>query len=373
MRLLCFLPPLYHYMSSICSEMAVDQLQPRRAWVTLLTRASYLPGIITLAYTLSLHDSAYPLIVLTTPSVPESCMRALELESKHCHSLLIQPTQPLLLPNNQKTTLIASRFEDTWTKLRAFELTAYDTCVFLDADITIYHNMDDVFDTQLPGKDWIAANHSCVCNLDHDPWAPSSWTRENCAYTPLQHPSSLHKATPVPSSATPPHTHALLNGGLFLYHPSESLWSAMLHHFNTSSSLATYNFPDQDFLADFFCHKWLALPWKYNAIKTMENWHRNIWRDEEVCGLHYIVDKPWAKRVASDGIGGHLGRDGKTHSWWWEVWSHWKNEREDGLVGILEGLVAKPLDTATDKEQCEKNKKEGLPVPLKLGSDEVRI
>ena len=346
--------------------MAVKQVQQRRAWVTLLTRASYLPGVITLAYTLSLHESAYPLIVLTTPSVPGFCMRALELECKQNHSLRIKSTQPLLLPNGQETTLIASRFEDTWTKLRAFELTTYDTCVFLDADITIYRNMDEVFDIPLPEKDWIAASHACVCNLDHNSWAPSDWTRENCAYTPLRHPSSLQKATSVPSDASPPDTLALLNGGLFLYHPSELLWSALLHHFNTSSSLATYNFPDQDFLADFFRHKWLPLPWKYNGLKTMENWHRNIWRDEEVHGLHYIVDKPWAKRVASDGIGGHLGRDGKTHTWWWDVWEQWKGGRDGELVGLLEDLVARPLDKRRDKLQCKENRKHGLPVLLKL-------
>ena len=348
--------------------MASPKMPARRAWVTLLTQASYLPGVITLAYTLSLHRSAYPLVVLTTPAVPRSCMRALALEREYKPSLLIRPIKPLLLPSNQKTKLIDSRFEDTWTKLRAFELTAYDACVFLDADITIYRNMDKVFETSLLGKDWIAANHTCVCNLDHDSWAPPYWTPENCAYTPLQHPSSLYKAAPVPSIATPPDTHALLNGGLFLYQPSEPLWHAILHHFNTSSRLSTYIFPDQDFLADFFCHKRITVPWKYNALKTMENWHRNVWRDEEVHGLHYIVDKPWNRRVASDGIGGHLGRDGKTHSWWWRVWEQWKNSRDGELVDILQGLIAKPLTAEEDAKQCLENMRNGLPVPLERKS-----
>lgn len=54
------------------------------------------------------------------------------------------------------------------------------------------------------------------------------------------------------------------------------------------------------------------MSWKYNAIKTMKAWHPNIWRDEEVRALHFIKDKPREKRMASDDIGGHLGRDGKT-------------------------------------------------------------
>ena len=337
---------------------------PKRAWVTLLTRPSYLPGVITLAYSLRKHASAYPLVVLVTPSLSASSLHALELEAHNNPDLTVHPAEPLL-PSGP-VTLIAARFEDTWTKLRAFELTTYDTCVFLDADITIYQNMDGVFDIQLPGTDWIAANQACVCNLDHDSWAPDNWNADNCPYTPLSHPSSLVEATPVPPNEKPPHTHTLINGGLILYHPSADLWSSMLAFFKSSKELSTYQFPDQDFLAQYFLHKWRSLPWKYNALKTMENWHPNIWRDKDVKGLHYIVDKPWERRVASDGIGGHLGRDGKTHNWWWDVWDEWTSQRKGQveLLNILEQLVAAPLEEDGDKRQCEENRQKGLPVPL---------
>ncbi|KAI4196520.1 MAG: hypothetical protein LQ350_006503 [Teloschistes chrysophthalmus] len=340
--------------------------ETRRAWVTLLTQSSYLPGVITLAYSLAAHKTEYPLIVLVTPSLPETSLRALELESKHNDLLTVHPIEPLLPPKGLKSSSVASRFEDTWTKLRAFELTSYDVLIFLDADLTVYKNMDEVFDTQLPGNDWIGANHACVCNLDHDAWAPDTWKKDNCAYTPLSHPSSLMRATPVPPSAATSDTYALLNSGFFLYHPSAELWSSMLHYFQNSTDLSSFQFPDQDFLIHFFRSRWLSLPWKYNALKTMENWHRNIWRDGEVMGLHYIVDKPWEKRVASDGIGGYLGRDGKTHGWWWDVWEDWVRNRKGDpkLVKILRELVAGPLDEQADRRQCQENREKGLPVPI---------
>lgn len=338
--------------------------KPKRAWVTLLTRPSYLPGVITLAYSLQTHSTAYSLVVLITPSLPESCLRALELEALHNPLLTVHPVEPLLPTGS--VTLIAARFEDTWTKLRAFELTSYEACVFLDADLTVYRNMDEVFDLALPGDDWIAANHACVCNLDHDSWAPGNWTAENCAWTPLEHPAALGTSTPISPDDKPPHTHTLLNGGLFLYHPSPKLWEDILATFHSSKELSTYQFPDQDFLASYFLAKWVPLSWKFNALKTMENWHPNIWRDEEVRGLHYIVDKPWEKRVASDGIGGHLGRDGKTHSWWWDIWEAWRSKRagEGELLKVLDELVANPLDEEVDNKQCGENKKNGLPVPI---------
>ena len=335
-----------------------------RAWVTLLTRSSYLPGVITLASSLSTHATAYPLVVLTTPSLPQSCLQALKIESTYNPLLKIHPTQPLKLPEGREMTLIAARFEDTWTKLRAFELITYEACVFLDADITIFKNMDEIFDLDLPGDNWIAANQSCVCNLDHDDWAPKEWNRENCPYTPLKHPAALKEASPIPPGAAPPDTYALLNGGVFLYHPSEELWRSMYHHFLTSPELSTFQFPDQDFLASMFCGRWQPLPWKYNALKTMKQWHTNIWRDEEVRGLHYIVDKPWDKRVANDGIGGHMGRDGETHAWWWNVWREWRSRRSGELVAIIDDLVAKPLSALADEEQCKNNRNKGFPIPI---------
>ena len=351
--------------------MASVGKSPKRAWVTLVTHSSYLPGVITLAYSLSKHATAYPLLVLVTPSLPESCRRALDLESTHNSLLTVHPIEPLELPEGRKMTVIAKRFEDTWTKLRAFELTSYDTCVFIDADITIFKNMDEIFDIALPGDDWIAATHSCVCNLDHDSWAPNNWRRENCAYTPLRHPAALEEGASIPADAAPPDTYALLNGGVFVYHPSEVLWKAMFDHFLTSPELSNFQFPDQDFLASKFCGKWKSFPWKYNALKTMKQWHTNIWRDTEVKGLHYIVDKPWAQRVASDGIGGHLGRDGETHTWWWNVWQEWRSQREGELLSITDELVAKPLDKEADKRQCDENKKKGFPIPIPLETEQA--
>lgn len=99
-------------------------------------------------------------------------------------------------------------------------------------------------------------------------------------------------------------------------------------------------------------------------MKTMKQWHTNIWRDDEVKGLHYIVDKPWQKRVGSDGLGGYLGRDGETHNWWWRVWENWKSLREGELVVIMDELVAKPLDTTADEAQCADDKKKGFPIPM---------
>ena len=304
------------------------------AYATLITRRSYLAGVVILAHTLRKHGSQYPLIVCYTPNLSKEAIRVLQLEAEKS-SIVLRECQYLLPPEGTEINLIAHRFEDTWTKLRVFELFDYETVCFLDADMTIFRNMDSVFEqTSNFPHDWIAANHVCVCNLDLDSWAPETWQPQNCAYTPLTHPIALTE--PLQPMAGSPETYHLLNGGMFIFHPTPKLWGEMLALFNTTPLLSTFKFPDQDFLALFFKDKWLALGWQYNAIKTMRYWHPNIWRDDSVVCLHYIVDKPWTQRVGKGGLAGYKGLDGETHRWWWEAYTSWEVERTDLTYGVDE-------------------------------------
>ncbi|KAI9743452.1 MAG: hypothetical protein M1818_002764 [Claussenomyces sp. TS43310] len=324
----------------------------KRTWVTLLTRTSYLPGAILLAYSLHSLKSEYPLLILITPSFPSYLIPTLTSETTLTNSslLLIEPLSPP--PHNAPASLITSRFEDTWTKLRVFELHkhGFEKLVFLDADMLVLRNMDELFDFHLPGEDWIAANHACVCNLDSDSWAPENWTKDNCAYKDLKPKSP---PTPVPpighengkDAWSEPHRR--LNSGMFLFMPYQLQWEKMLGFLNTDESVKQFLFPDQDFLAAYFSDKWKSIGWQYNALKTMRYWHQHMWVDNDIKNLHYIVDKPWSKRIGPDGVAGYLERDGITHSWWWEHYRNWEVERESlGASEILEMMrmeIAQPL------------------------------
>ncbi|KAI1134484.1 nucleotide-diphospho-sugar transferase [Hypoxylon sp. FL0543] len=320
----------------------------RRAYATLITRASYLAGVVILAETLRKHQAAYPLIVLYTATLLPAAVRALELESPRSN-LILHQCHPLIPPSDAKpAALIAERFADTWTKLRVFELFGYDAVCYLDADMAALGNVDAVFENlrRLPDG-WLVANHVCVCNLDRDPWAPEDWRPANCAYTPLSHPAALSDPTqPVPGS---PGTHHLMNGGMFLFRPNKALWEAMMEFFQNTPLLPTFKFPDQDFLAHFFAGRWRAVGWQYNALKTMRYWHPNIWRDDEVVCLHYVVDKPWTQRVGRDGVAGYRGCDGVTHGWWWDAYAAWERDRMSmpgggcEVVSLVRKGVAAPL------------------------------
>lgn len=310
-----------------------------RAWMTLITRSTYLPGVVILIHTLHKHKTIHALIVQYTSSLSEDCITCLQTLTKLYPLLRTQQISPLPLPPGLKT--IASRFDDTLTKLRAFQplddpnnptyppLTQVpkEIC-FLDADIAIFRNLDDIFTIPRPDANWIAAHHSCICNHDSDPWAPKEWNPANCPNSHSSHPEALEAPMPSSSKDGAPPTNQLLNSGVFVCTPSSSLWERMELFRLTSPLVEKFQFPDQNFLDEFFRDHWVPIGWQYNALKTHRYWHANAWRDGEVRAVHYIVDKPWEARVGEDGMAGYKGRDGVTHSWWWGEYDGWEKEME---------------------------------------------
>lgn len=299
-------------------------------------------------HTLQKHKTKHAIVVQYTSSLEQDCIDCLRNLQSIYPILHTQHVEPIGLP--QGLTPIASRFDDTLTKLRAFEpmdnsqpspepkLEAVPSEVcFLDADMMIFRNLDDIFNIKRPSGDWIAAHHACSCNIDGDPWADPEWKPENCPNTPLTHPTALTAPISSLSSDGVRPTYQLLNSGSFVCSPSHSLWKRIQQFLAHDSRVKTFTFPDQNFMDVFFADHWVPMGWQYNALKTHRYWHAAMWRDEEVRSLHYIVDKPWEKRVAEGGTAGYLGRDGETHGWWWREYGGWEGQMEaKGTTEVLE-------------------------------------
>jgi len=52
---------------------------------------------------------------------------------------------------------------------------AFQKVAFLDSDMLVLRNMDDLLDYELPGPDWIASVHVCACNPRKLPHYPVDW------------------------------------------------------------------------------------------------------------------------------------------------------------------------------------------------------
>ena len=67
------------------------------------------------------------------------------------------------------------RFRETWTKLRAFDLTEYERIILIDSDMMFLRAMDELFEMDLPGSNWIGAAPACLCNPFKIADYPKEW------------------------------------------------------------------------------------------------------------------------------------------------------------------------------------------------------
>ncbi|KAL4989719.1 nucleotide-diphospho-sugar transferase [Aspergillus falconensis] len=317
---------------------------PKKVWTTLITDASYIPGLLTLEFSLRRCESKYPLVALYTDSFPASGHAALDargIAKKHV---------PYLLPSIPKDYTNDMRFYDCWSKLTPFSLIEYERVVQLDSDMLTLRNMDELMDLRLDGPEMkgegsrvFGAAHACVCNPLRKPHYPADWVRSNCAYTTQHsHPGLASHIAPEASAGL-----GIPNGGLQVVNPSLEVYHKIIARL-ASAATSSYDFADQSLLGDLFAGRWVALPYVYNALKTLrwEGVHDVIWEDAEVKNVHYILDpKPWEGEGENQGRdqkqNGVEDKDGKRkgkdalHEWWWEV--NEERLREEKRMGINDG------------------------------------
>ncbi|KAK2739312.1 hypothetical protein CKAH01_07262 [Colletotrichum kahawae] len=302
-------------------------VQSDKVWASLITNMSYLPGLLTLHHSLVSSNTAYPFIALHTDSFPEEGRAAVA-----ARGIPLQRV-PRLSPADTRDYPREPRFQDTWTKLAVFSLTAYTRVVLLDCDMLVRKNMDELMTepplnpaTSTADTKVFAAGHACTCNPLKEPHYPPSWVPANCPFT-AHHADPAAAQTDGTDRARRPL--GLLNSGLLVVVPSAAHYDAIAACVRNAP--AEWVFPDQDLLANLFRGRWVGLPYVYNALKTLR-WrgvHDVIWRDEEVKNVHYILSpKPWAGCA-----GGGASGDDESHRWWWAADGERRaREEADGIA-----------------------------------------
>ncbi len=162
--------------------------------------------------------------------------------------------------------------------------------VQLDADMLVLRNMDELMELELDapavaeaggaGSTRVfAAGHACVCNPLGKAHYPPDWVPANCAFTSQHGDPDAAQAEGVDPAVGPL---GYMNGGLVVVNPSAGLFAAIVEHMETNA--AAMDFADQSLLSSLFRGRWVALPYVYNALKTLR-WdavHAPIWRDARV-------------------------------------------------------------------------------------------
>ena len=269
------------------------------AWVTLLTQPNYTVGVRTLRASLEKSGTPYPLVVLVTETIDEATRQ--ELQRDGC---LLRDVEPLRPGSTVQDHYANARFAEVWTKLTAWQLTEFERIVFLDADMLVTRNMDELFSLDL-ADGAIAACHACRCNPNKIASYPASWNPENCFYS--------HWNGAGHTSSGPDGVDDYLNGGFLVLSPDRAVFDDMVEQLAGVDDLSRFPFAEQDFLNEYYLGRWVPLPYVYNALKTLPFQHPSMWNSDEVKNIHYIIDKPWEKPLDPD------DRYYPVNKLWWEL------------------------------------------------------
>ena len=268
------------------------------AWATLLTKPNYLLGVRTLRASLAASGSPYPLVVMVTDGIDAESRYVLEQDG-----CVLRDVEPIRPDGGLEDSYANARFAEVWTKLAAWRLTEFERVVFLDADMLVTQNMDELFALEL-ADGAIAACHACRCNPNRIASYPVSWTPENCFYT---HCRGLTHTT------EPEVVDDYLNGGFLVLTPDRAVFADLMRRLAQVDDLTRYPFAEQDFLNDYYRERWQPLPYIYNALKTLQFQHPTLWDSADVKNIHYIIDKPWDKALDPD------DRYYAVNKLWWDV------------------------------------------------------
>jgi len=228
------------------------------AFVTLVTSPDFAIGALALAKSMKSSLSSFPLVVLTTDSgdhiealEKEGCIIKLVALPDLSDDFKTRHSKNEIHSKNPFTKGTKPVFHDplmNFCKLRAWELEAYETIVFLDADTLVIQNIDKLF---------YYPEFSAAPNL----------------YETLDDFNRL-------------------NSGVFVAKPNKETFENMLRNLDKPDKY--WKRTDQTFLQHFW-KDWHGLPIYYNMLQYVYSNLPQLWNWEQIKVIHYQYEKPWQK------------------------------------------------------------------------------
>lgn len=118
--------------------MNILNYQNNKVFMSILTTDDYLPGLLVLNHSLKLVKSEYPLHVLLTPNISKKTISILSKNLISYSVIIKEIINPTNIYKNH-------RWYSTYSKLAIFGQEQYKKIVYLDADMLILRNIDELF------------------------------------------------------------------------------------------------------------------------------------------------------------------------------------------------------------------------------------
>ena len=229
------------------------------AYVTLLTTDNYIYYILGLYESWKATKSKYKLYCAITNNISKKTLYILDTIGMPYFYIDIEPLQPFI-KRSQKLGMV-NKYQQASNKLALFGCIQFNKCVYLDSDMLVFHNIDELFNK------------------------PDFSSVEDCApvkYRPAKY--SLGESA--------------FCAGMFVFSPSKKLYDELLALTMTLPTNIKWN--DQNILA-YYLRNWmdkkeLHLPCEYELnIAGRENVYNTYidlgGKDENIKVKHYVTYK----------------------------------------------------------------------------------
>lgn len=110
------------------------------SFVTLLSTESYLPGVLALNESLRRFKSRYPLLVVVSNAIQQSTKNLLEKSGMR----VVTCSEGMYVPVEIKNK--SGHWGNTFDKIFIFGLTDYRKLVYVDSDMIVLRNIDELFE-----------------------------------------------------------------------------------------------------------------------------------------------------------------------------------------------------------------------------------
>lgn len=256
-----------------------------KAIVTLVMNGnSYVPGAVAMAVSVKKTGWIHDIVCMITEDVTDTS----ELKKNFSRVVRVPKLvyQVKNLPSARQRELYSSWQDASFTKWNCLKL-KYSLVLFIDADIIITKNPEELFSYQAPAA-----------------WFGSVWARKSknifCAFNEIQ------TGEEISNELIQKAVHGkfekktqLLWGSFVLLAPSKSIYQKFLDYMDRVEKPFGFNnlsmFDEQSILM-FLCQenkKWTMLSSAWQVVP----WHREVMSDKgNIFGWHYFGDvKPWKK------------------------------------------------------------------------------
>jgi glycogenin len=237
--------------------MDVDK-KMKYTYISIITTNEYLEGVLVLYYSLMKTQPKYPFLLLVTPNVSQEILDKL-FQHKINYKIVNYIQNATDFSSNEKSV----RWKYTHSKLEIFGQTEFEKLVYLDADMLVLQNIDDLFEKP-------------------------------------------HMSAAIPSGLLPEYAskHTHLNSGLMVIEPSLDLYNDMMSKIRENAT----KYPgDQDFIQAYYpdwpSQKELHLDTKYHIFHSDLEQYNKLFgyqlnnSKNSVKVIHYIGSvKPWQKK-----------------------------------------------------------------------------